>query len=422
MNSSVLALVVTGASLLVSLPLAWLTVRTDLPGRRVWTVLTTLPLVFPSYVGGFALVAMMGPRGIVQSWLEPLGVDRLPAIYGLPGAAWALTLFTYPYLLLSIRAGLRSHGPGCRKRRRAGWGFRPWQAFWRVTLPRVCGPASSAGSLLVWRSTCSATSVRCRSCASTALPASSMSSTVSSFDRSLAALLSLVLVALTTVVLLFAAHGHPGPPSATTAPGVGARAQTGRGALGLVDLAGARSSAQRVVTAALCHADCGHHRTGSCAGWRRANRSSRSDPGHVEQRACGSALAAAVSVVLALPVSYLAVRYPSRLQRACQPGPSTWGMRLPGIVVALSLVFLGANYAIFFYQTTRHAHFRLHRALSAPGRGCAARQPAADQPAAGRGGAQPGPEPAPGTLLADHPAAAQPRHLGRRGPGLPVRA
>ena len=61
-------------------------------------------------------------------------------------------------------------------------------------------------------------------------------------------------------------------------------------------------------------------------------------------------LAAAVSVVLALPVSYLAVRYPSRFSSFVSQGVYL-GYGLPGIVVALSLVFLGANYAIFFYQT-----------------------------------------------------------------------
>ena len=205
-NSSVLALVVTGASLLVSLPLAWLTVRTDLPGRRVWTVLTTLPLVFPSYVGGFALVAMMGPRGIVQNWLEPMGVDRLPAIYGLPGAAWALTLFTYPYLLLSIRAGLRAMDPAVEEAAR-GLGLSAWQAFWRVTLPGL-RPFLAAGSLLVCLYVLSdfgAVSI---------LRFNSFTRIiyvqyVSSFDRSLAALLSLVLVAM-TVVLLFAAQAIQG--------------------------------------------------------------------------------------------------------------------------------------------------------------------------------------------------------------------
>jgi iron(III) transport system permease protein len=96
LNSVLLAFLVTVASLLIGLPLAWLTVRTDLPWRRTWTVLGALPLAIPSYVGAYALVAMMGPRGIMQGWLEPIGVERIPSIYGLPGAAWALTLFTYP--------------------------------------------------------------------------------------------------------------------------------------------------------------------------------------------------------------------------------------------------------------------------------------------------------------------------------------
>ncbi|RME57150.1 MAG: hypothetical protein D6790_13775, partial [Caldilineae bacterium] len=39
LNSLTLTFAVTGAALVLSLPLAWLTVRTDLPGRRAWTVL-----------------------------------------------------------------------------------------------------------------------------------------------------------------------------------------------------------------------------------------------------------------------------------------------------------------------------------------------------------------------------------------------
>ncbi|MEZ4618732.1 MAG: ABC transporter permease subunit [Caldilineaceae bacterium] len=63
-----------------------------------------------------------------------------------------------------------------------------------------------------------------------------------------------------------------------------------------------------------------------------------------------STLAALVSVCFALPVAYLAVRYPTRLAR--------WlsrlvymGYGLPGIVIALSLVFFGANYLTPLYQT-----------------------------------------------------------------------
>ncbi len=48
-----------------------------------------MPDALRSYVGAFALVAAFGPRGMLQSWLEPLGIDCLPSIYGFPGALLA---------------------------------------------------------------------------------------------------------------------------------------------------------------------------------------------------------------------------------------------------------------------------------------------------------------------------------------------
>src|SRR5688500_3843331 len=54
--------VATGA-IAIGLPVAWLPARTDLPGRRLWSVLTVVPLAIPSYVIAFAFLAALGPRG-----------------------------------------------------------------------------------------------------------------------------------------------------------------------------------------------------------------------------------------------------------------------------------------------------------------------------------------------------------------------
>jgi iron(III) transport system permease protein len=63
-----------------------------------------------------------------------------------------------------------------------------------------------------------------------------------------------------------------------------------------------------------------------------------------------SGLAALVAIAAALPVTILAIRFPGRFSRWLER--STYlGYALPGIVIALSLVFFGANYAIFLYQT-----------------------------------------------------------------------
>ncbi|MBL1197267.1 MAG: iron ABC transporter permease, partial [Chloroflexi bacterium] len=99
-----LAFSVTLASVAIAVPIAWLTTRSDIPYRRLWAVLTPLPLVIPSFVGAYLFISTLGPRGLIQSWLEPLGVMRLPPVYGYPGAVFVLTMMSYPFVLLSARA------------------------------------------------------------------------------------------------------------------------------------------------------------------------------------------------------------------------------------------------------------------------------------------------------------------------------
>ena len=199
LGSAGLALSVTLASMVIGVLLAWLTVRTDLPGRKFWAVVTVLPLVLPSYVGAFTLVAALGPKGMVQSWLEPLGVDRLPSIYGFPGALLALTLFTYPYVLLSVRAALRGLDPSLEEAARS-LGRSPLRVFWEITLPHL-RPSIYAGGLLVALYTLSDFG------AVSLLRFNSFTRAIyiqygASLDRSAAAVLALLLVGLTLLILL----------------------------------------------------------------------------------------------------------------------------------------------------------------------------------------------------------------------------
>ena len=137
---------VTGLSILIGVPLAWLTVQTDLPFRRFWSVVVALPLVVPSYIGAFTFVSAFGPRGEFQAILQPLGVQRLPEIYGLPGSVLVITLYTYPYVYLTARAGLLSFDSTLIEAART-LNHGRWQAFRRVTLPHV-RPSIAAGALL----------------------------------------------------------------------------------------------------------------------------------------------------------------------------------------------------------------------------------------------------------------------------------
>ncbi|MHC4924928.1 MAG: iron ABC transporter permease, partial [Planctomycetota bacterium] len=87
-----LALAVGLTSALVALPLAWLTVRRRLPLEPLWAALFTAPLAIPSYVGATALVASLGPGGLVRTPLRDMGLDPADLVYGFSGAWLVLSL------------------------------------------------------------------------------------------------------------------------------------------------------------------------------------------------------------------------------------------------------------------------------------------------------------------------------------------
>ena len=106
-NTALLTVSVTAAAAAIAVPLAWLTTRTDLPGRKLWTIMHTLPLVMPSYIYAFLFLSFLSPKGILQQALAWAGVDRLPPIYGFTGAFIVLTLISYPYVFLTVQASLQ---------------------------------------------------------------------------------------------------------------------------------------------------------------------------------------------------------------------------------------------------------------------------------------------------------------------------
>lgn len=337
-----LAATVTTASVLIGVPMAWLTTRSDLPGRRWWTILGILPLVVPSYVGGYAVVAAFGPRGALQSLLEPLGVARLPELYGFPGAALALTLFSFPYVVLSVRGALLRMDPAYEEVSRS-LGRGPWRTFFTVTVPQL-RPAITAGALLV------ALYSLADFGAVSLLQFDSFTRAIyvqyrASFDPTLAAVLALMLVACTAGVLLAesrlrgraryhrsgggaqrtAAIVHLGawrwPALAFCALVVGLAVAVPIGTIGFWFIRGitAGEPLTLVLDATL-------------------------------NSVVASGLAAVLAVLASIPVAVLAVRHRGMLAVTVERATYA-GFALPGIVIGLAFVFIAARYLPWIYQT-----------------------------------------------------------------------
>jgi iron(III) transport system permease protein len=125
--------------------LAWLVMRTDLPLRRLFRVLIALPLVIPSFVGAFVLIGAFARGGLLD---ELVGFDALPRVRGYWAAFVTLTFLSYPYVYLPVAARLSTLPPSLEETARS-LGRSPARVFRSVVLPQTTG-AIAAGSLLVF--------------------------------------------------------------------------------------------------------------------------------------------------------------------------------------------------------------------------------------------------------------------------------
>jgi iron(III) transport system permease protein len=104
-NTVVMAFWVGLASLAVGAPMAWLTARTDLPGKAVIRGLILASFVTPPFLGAFAWVMLAGPNaGLLNKiYRSVTGSDEaLVNIFSMPGLIFVIAIYTFPYVYIMI--------------------------------------------------------------------------------------------------------------------------------------------------------------------------------------------------------------------------------------------------------------------------------------------------------------------------------
>ncbi len=321
-RSLVLCAAVTAVCVVVGAGLAYLVARTDLPGRRLVAVLAPMPLAVPSYVAAYG-------------WL-----GAAPQVAGLHGAVLVLSACSYPYVYLPVLAALRGGDPAQEEVARS-LGLGPVATALQVTL-RQARPAAAAGALLVALYVLSdfgAVSLLRYDVFTRVIHTSYQAS----FDRTPAAVLSVLLVLLTVALTLAERRARSRTEQVRTGGGTSRRAH--RSTLGAWRVPAALAAASVLVVALVVP-------LGSLVLWLVRGRRVLD----VEALVAGagatvgvSALAALATVLLAVPVGVLAARYRSRLVGGVEAATFA-GHALPGIVVALSLVFFGVRLVPAIYQ------------------------------------------------------------------------
>ncbi len=329
-RSVAVASAVSAATAVLGTAAAWLTMRTDVPLRRLWRALLPLPLVIPSFIGAFTLLAAFAPGGLLDRLLP--GTVALPRIGGFWGAFGVLTLLTYPYVLLPVSARLRQL-PGSLEESARLLGKGPWTTFATVVVPQVRS-AVTAGALLVFLYTISdfgAVQLLRYDTLTRVIYASRLDP-----PTSLALSLQLGMLAVAVVA---------GERALTRGPRLAVSPRVSRALL--VGLGRWRAPAGLSLLALAVFALFAPVSVlGYWAGrglLRGSDRASAvvTDPGALSgplwNTTSTAVVAALTAVVVVLPVAYLTVRHRTRLGAGVN-AVVVGGFALPGLVVALALV------------------------------------------------------------------------------------
>ena len=317
-----LAVIVGGLAGAVGTTTAWLVERSDLPGHAVWHVVVVMPLAVPSYVAAYAWV----------SWW--------PDTASFWGAVAVLTFSTVPIIHLYVTSILRGLD-GTQEEVARSLGKDPWEVFLRLTLPqarRGIAAGMLLASLYVLADFGAVAIMRVPVFTWVILGAYR-----AGFDPSRAAVLAGALVVLSTIFVLGEAmvRGR----SAAASVGSGVARPPALVALGRW-LWVAMAELVTLATASVVFP------VASYVYWwsTGVNDAPMSEflGAHVTTLLLG-AVDAARTVTIAIPLAWLVARFRTRLgvgaERAVMLAHS-----LPGIVVALSFVYVGVRMLQPIYQ------------------------------------------------------------------------
>ena len=301
--------------------------------------------MIPSFVGAFALISTFAPGGLVDEWV---GFGTPPRVEGYWGAFAVLVLLSYPYVYLPVVARLSTLPPELEETARS-LGRPPGAVFRTIVLPQSWG-AIGAGALLVFLYVVSdfgAVALMRYDALTRRIEATRL------FDRTTSITLSALLAVVALVIVAAERRFARRRRSVEVAP-VGRRTFQ-------ADLGGWRVPALGFAIGVVVVALVGPVVVLATWAWRGlggAGRFSGPAVGFSElatplaNTTIISVVAAVVTVALVLPIAYLTMRHRSRVSGTLDSFVVA-GFALPGLVIALSLVFWVLSSSILrpLYQT-----------------------------------------------------------------------
>lgn len=336
-NTVLLAAGVLAVTTSIALPLAWLLTRTDIGFKPVFTLLSVLPLAIPGYMLAYTLMGLGGANGLVTN---VFGIS-FPRLSGYVGSLISISLYTYPYMFLNLKAGLAGLDPSLEDAARS-MGYDTKGVLRHVIIPQL-KPAFWAGSLIIGLYVLGdfgAVSLMRFETFSYAL----FLQYSASYDRIYAAWIALMMLTITGSILIIEYRLLRGIKLHRTSSGVSRSVHLSKlrgfklpayAALSLLSL-----FALGVPLATILYWNIGSPQVLALGSLWDALVSSLS----------ASVPAAFLAALFALPLAYMSVRYPSKLSKLFER--LAWlGYSIPPLALALAFVFFSLSAAPWLYQT-----------------------------------------------------------------------
>jgi iron(III) transport system permease protein len=148
-NTLQLALGTGLMSILIGVPLAWATARTDMPLRHLVHALVALSYIMPPYLTALAYIFLLGPEaGSFNRLLRSaFGLAEGPFnIFSMPGVIFVIGIHVFAFTYFLTHSALKSVDASLEESAQM-LGASRWQTTLRVNLPLVA-PAITGGALL----------------------------------------------------------------------------------------------------------------------------------------------------------------------------------------------------------------------------------------------------------------------------------
>lgn len=153
-NAFLLAVASTALTILIALPLAFLTDRYVFPAKGLLTASVLVPMILPPFVGAIGVRQILGREGVLNSLLIDLGaMDAADPFDWLgQGRFWGVVIMNalhlYPILYLNVVAALANIDPAMGEAAE-NLGCTGFRKFRRITLPLIM-PGFFAGGILIF--------------------------------------------------------------------------------------------------------------------------------------------------------------------------------------------------------------------------------------------------------------------------------